>query len=343
MTRQPIKEISEDAESEEEKKEISMVVSIGPEHFLSSIKEKMEGASQAEQNALGAANIGVAVATGVGGAKLGEKLASMAMSEKSAQKAAGKVVGNLAGDVGGNLGGLALQLITQGATGQLSADVFAEDIKVLIIGELLEQALTKLAGVSAGPLMVVQLVGALLDTFWDPFKAYHQKDLDELHDKYQQAMKNELYTLRMKWPLVVTPEILPRDTEGNLAAPIRDQIRTYMREYLDLRGLVYVEDTLEKRMLSELSHFNDIKFLSTASGQLVGAVSDLGLQAQVLAAQMVVLYMRYREVRKKLAKTAIEREERRRWEAVKRYAGYTASFSCVMCLFLCCYLAIRKR
>jgi hypothetical protein len=293
----------------------------------------MDNYSQAETNAIGAANLVAAVGAGAGGGVLGERLA---------KKAGAKAVGELAGDIGGNVGALALQLIVQGATGQLTGEVFGEDIKVLIIGEVLEKALTYLAGVSAGPLMVVQLVGAVLDTFWDPFKAYHQKDLDALHDMYQQSMKNELYTLRLKWPLIVTPEILPKDTEGNLAAPVLEQIRLYIRQYLDLKGLVTKEDIIERRMMSELSQFNDIRFVSSASGTLVGSIANLGLQADVLAAQMVVLYLKYRQARQKIAQNAIDRAEQKKWEAAKKYAGYASSVVCVICLVLCCFFAIRR-
>jgi hypothetical protein len=301
----------------------------------------MEGLSQTELNAIGAANIGAAVLAGGGGGFLGQKLAERVLAKKMS-KAGADAVGDIAGDIGGNIGGLALQLITQGATGQLTGDVFGEDIKVLIIGEILEKALTKLAGVGAGPLMVVQLVGAILDTFWDPFKAYSQGDLDQLHTKYQQAMVDELYPQKLRWPLVVTPEILPLDTEGNIAAPVMEQIRQFMRQYLDLKGLVYVEDIIQSRLMSELSDFQNITFLSSATGTLHGSLANLGLQAQVMAARMVTLYVRYRDARKKIAEKAAERARRQKVETAKKYVGYFACFLCVVCLVVAIVAGVRR-
>ena len=289
----------------------------------------MSGMS-AEQGGIAAANIVGAIATGVGGSLLGQKLA----------KGASKTAGEVAGTVGGNVGGLALQLIVQGSTGVLTGEAFAEDIKVLIISELLEQALTKLIG---GPvalvLLVVQIVGAILDSFWDPFRAIYQKDLDVMHEQYQQEMRNNLYSMGYKWPLVATPNILPVDADGKLLEPVRNQVEAHMREYLNLKGLVYASDVIRAKAIADAADYKEVSFLSDSQGTLIGSLANVDLNTSIVAAKMITLVVRYREARDTIARNARARESKRKMEIVKKFACYASCFVVIVLIFI---LLIRK-
>jgi len=299
------------------------------------------GYTEAELNAIKAGNIGGAVMTGIGGSMAGEALIKRLFDGVTDTQA------GIGGDIGGNVGGLALQLIVQGATGQLDGKTFAEDIKSLIISEAIEKALTALgknilgtagAGPIAALLMVLQIGGAILDAFWDPFKAVYQEELDALHEKYQRQMRSAFYDEGYKWPLIVKPDILPTDDSGVVLEPVQKQVAALMKEYLDARGLVTVKDLIQMSVTAEVANYREIALMSNAAGTLIGSTANVAFNAEVVVAKMVLLLVKYRQARETIAKNVLAREQKRKAEKVKWWVGIVISV-----LLICCSLAVVVR
>lgn len=280
------------------------------------------------------AGVGSAIGVGVVSSNLGTKLA---------KKVAGEAMGEVGGTIGGNVGALALSLITQAASGQtITVEGFMEEVGVLIISEMLEQALKAAVGGPIGVIIiVVGIIGAILDSTVNPFGAMRQKDLDELRAQYHQSAVNKLYPLGMHWPLIVKPEILPLDENGKLLEPMKIRLQTLMKQYLDSKGLVTKNEVIERRLVSDLNDFREIRLMSTTTGTLVGSTINLGLDAQVFAARMVILLVQFRKAREQVAKNIVAREQQRKWEKVKQAFGVILCVLLTCSIITCCIYAMK--
>lgn len=147
---------------------------------------------------------------------------------------------------------------------------------------------TLAAGAATGPgflvalaVMVAQMLGAILDLYFNPFKAYFNRDLKDIRKAYDTGLKKQMLDVGLNWPLEVKPDIMGLfGDEENLK-----KYKGYMKEYLDQNGIISQEEALaEENILLELKNLRRFtkKFVLNEQGDITGVRSPSRMAIDVL-------------------------------------------------------------
>lgn len=102
-----------------------------------------------------------------------------------------------------------------------------------------------------GPIALVviaaQLVGALLDSLWNPFKNYFNSDLETMRLAIKSELKKAYNQENVNWPLEVKPDFLSglNSKSPDYQKTIKE-FQDYIQEYYDDKGLITKEAALEE-------------------------------------------------------------------------------------------------
>lgn len=101
----------------------------------------------------------------------------------------------------------------------------------------LAKGLLKLLGGPIGlALLLIELTFSLIDSLWNPFQTYYNKDLAEYKQQIEAGIRKEFQQLGRAYPFEIKPNIEP-ETDEELK-----EYWKYYNEYLEDRGLVSAEE-----------------------------------------------------------------------------------------------------
>ena len=151
-----------------------------------------------------------------GGLALGKALGTQV---GKAAVAAGKTFGGIAADV--VVGGMQIADTAQrnDSSGQKAYKITGD-----VVGMGMNVALN-FAGPIGWAIMAVQMIGALLDTFWDPFKNYFNSDLETMRLGIIDSLKVAYKEAGMNYPIETKPDIL---------SGLSDRDSAEYKEYMDI-------------------------------------------------------------------------------------------------------------
>jgi len=151
-----------------------------------------------------------------GGLALGKALGTQV---GKAAVAAGKTFGGIAADV--VVGGMQIADTAQrnDSSGQKAYKITGD-----VVGMGMNVALN-FAGPIGWAIMGVQMIGALLDTFWDPFKNYFNSDLETMRLGIIDSLKVAYKEAGMNYPIETKPDIL---------SGLSDRDSAEYKEYMDI-------------------------------------------------------------------------------------------------------------
>lgn len=143
------------------------------------------------------------------------------------------------------------------------------------------------ASLATGPLAVLliigQVLGALLDSFVNPFKNYFNRDLRDMRAAYDAESKRSFVNLGINWPLEVKPDLIGT-VFGD--AETTKEYQKYLQEYYYDKGLITEEQFLEDFNilldLRKLRRFNK-KFITNEQGEIIGMKSPSRRSLNVLS------------------------------------------------------------
>jgi hypothetical protein len=121
-------------------------------------------------------------------------------------------------------------------------------------------AAAKVASVSVGViasivLIVAQVVGAILDAAWNPFKNFYNADIENIRNSIKQKLKSNFAGKGLFWPLEVKPDFLNSiydETHPNHKKDLTE-FQNLVKQYYDDNGLITKEEVLkEEKLLNTL-------------------------------------------------------------------------------------------
>lgn len=164
---------------------------------------------------------------------------------KTVGKALGTTVGKAAAQIGKTFGGIAADVVVGGMqiadTAQRNDSSGQKAYKITgdVVGMGMNVALN-FAGPIGWAIMALQMIGALLDAFWDPFKNYFNSDLETMRLGIIDSLKVAYKEAGMNYPIETKPDILL-----GLDDPDSAEYKEYMDimdTYLADRGFITSEE-----------------------------------------------------------------------------------------------------
>jgi hypothetical protein len=116
-------------------------------------------------------------------------------------------------------------------------------------------------------IIVFQVTGMIIDMFWDPFKTYFNKDLDEMKETVDASVRKQALKRGYEYPLDVKPNVMPQSQEKE------DEYMEYINTYYINNSLIPLELAAQREELwrslaqfkrSEI-HLNSISDLASIS------------------------------------------------------------------------------
>jgi len=136
------------------------------------------------------------------------------------------------------------------------------------VGEVVGLGANLTASAATGPIgvaiILLQSFGMLLDSLWNPFGTYLNKDLLVFKDMYNAALTKGMRAQGYNWPLEVKPPIIDYISNNT------DEFREHMSKYFKNRGLINKADVLqEEALITELQKFKRMSklFRQNADGE----------------------------------------------------------------------------
>lgn len=186
---------------------------------------------------------------------------AMSFAEKNPKFMKGlKVAGNVL-DVGGvgldiAMGGMALAESTKGTNQRKIATDAVSLVANVAVDVATSSFITSSIGLTSalatGPFAILvalgQILGMLLDQFWDPFKLYYNPDLKDFKTAYDSAVQKMFLDEGYNWPLEMKPNIMPI-TEDDLKI-----FSKYIQEYYANNKIISPEQAFnEKEIIKQIA------------------------------------------------------------------------------------------
>lgn len=116
---------------------------------------------------------------------------------------------------------------------------------------------------------ILQILGSILDAYWNPFKNYFNRDLRDIRKAYDDAIRRDFINMGMNWPMEVKPDLV-----GTIFGDKQtiDKYKKYLQEYYNNNGLISEEQFLEEvQILTDLRKLRRFrkKFTYDKDGYLV--------------------------------------------------------------------------
>jgi hypothetical protein len=211
------------------------------------------------QKGLTAAPAAVIAAGAAANTKIGQRVLKPVSTQlqRISTKVGATTVGKTAGAVGKSvakaapaLGGVADMVVGSMAIADVSkSDMSGGDKAYQITGEVIGIAANLATMLIAGPAAIfvalAQILGGVLDAFWNPFKGYFNRDIENVRKQINNGIKSEMLQSGLNWPLEVKPDLI-----GTLGDKDKLELfKRYVKNYYEDNGLIFKEDVLEEENL----------------------------------------------------------------------------------------------
>lgn len=165
-------------------------------------------------------------------------------------KAAGKA-GKIAGKAFGPLMDAAGGAMNIANSAQIEdAGERAYNITGDVIGASMDIAMGILLTTGVGiAIVVVQVLGSILDTAWDPFKNYYNRDLKAMKAGFEQAIGEILLENGLGWPLEIKPDYFNLDKSDPEYQDKLQEFINLIQKYYDNNGIIQSEEVLAEEQL----------------------------------------------------------------------------------------------
>jgi hypothetical protein len=198
---------------------------------------------------------------------------------------------------------------------------------------------TVAAGAATGPGVIValaialaQILGGILDSFWNPFKGYFNKDIEQIRKAYNDATKKQMLLMSLNWPLEIKPDLM-----GTLGDPeTMERFKQYVKNYYDDNGLISKEDVLKEedlyRTMRDMKRYRK-KFTSDEDGNLTlkdPVLTALSIQEELDQNMLLLLAL--------AAYTKKMRDSRKTPSILQNYVA--ANWTSFLFLFLVIFLSV---
>ena len=206
--------------------------------------------------------IGAAISAGIktGVAAAGRVSAKIPQGVKLAAGIGGEIAPDAA-SAGMNIQQVATTSMTEGDKAyQVTGEIIGAALNIGVglattgasIGGTVGATLT--GGIALGPIglavaaviAVVQILGSIIDQFFNPFLPMFNRNLNEMRAAYHSSIKNNFLEMGLNWPLEIKPDII-----GIIFGDEKNKkiYYDYVKEYYSNRNLISKDEFLEEYQL----------------------------------------------------------------------------------------------
>lgn len=146
-------------------------------------------------------------------------------------------------------------------------------------GRLASSSVALMGGPIGVAILLISLTLGFLDMFWNPWKNYFNKDLDDLVNNLNEEAEKQYRLQGYKYPIQIKPNIMP-ETEEEM-----EEFRKDMRQYFTDRNLISPEEAYFnlKQRLDDYSQYRTRQYAISAKHMSIlgGAVNKFQEQTFV--------------------------------------------------------------
>jgi hypothetical protein len=160
------------------------------------------------------------------------------------------------------------------AKSAVKAGLAAGKALMVTAGKTAAKMALKLAGGPVGlAMMLLDVISALLDNLWNPWKNYFNKDLIEMSAELNTESLDVYKSMGVEYPTIIVPNIIPEadDEKGN------QQISDDMLKYYQDRGLITPEEAKRQKAkaFQDFTEYNKkMESIDKASQQYIQGLYD---------------------------------------------------------------------
>lgn len=207
----------------------------------------------------------------------GQELLEFAVKKQFGKQAAGMVAKQVSTTAAKEAGKVVAKQVAQ--TAVKTTITTAIKTAGTTAGRLASSSVALMGGPIGVAILLISLTLGFLDMFWNPWKNYFNKDLDELVGKMNEEAEKQYRLQGYKYPIQIKPAIMP-ETEEEL-----EEFRRDVKQYFIDRNLVFPVDAFVnvKKRVEEYSQYRTRQYAISARHMSIlgGAVNKFEQQTFV--------------------------------------------------------------